>query len=330
MIYGGGVFFLDATERNPYSLICYVNTNTNMKVLLCAIAKCENHYLREWVEWHKSLGFDNICLYDNNDPNGERFEDVIGDYIESGYVIVRDRRGQKGHINWLANNDPDYPNGYRSIQAECYDDCYHTLANDYDWMMLLDIDEFLQFEDPIHSIQEFVDDPTYDRYQYVHTSVVLFDDNDLITSNGNYSLQSRFTRIAQNDALSHLCKPIIRTRMHHAVINSAHGFSWNSIFQEDNDKFIQGCTTIGQPFVKGGFVLQEYNFKKAWIKHFIFKTLEEYIDNKQKRGWPDSFGDNDTINLDIDYFFDCNKVTQAKLDYLKDRGINYIPKKRDL
>ena len=296
-----------------------------MRILLCAIAKCENHYLREWVEWHKSLGFDNICLYDNNDPDGERFEEVIGDYIQPGYVIVKDRRGMKGHINWHREKEPDWPNGYRSIQAECYNDCYHTVANDYEWMMLLDIDEFLQFEEPIHDIHEFVNDSTYDYYQYVHMSVVLFDDNDLIRSNGDYSLQSRFTHIAEDDGLSHLCKPIIRTRMHQAVINSAHGFIWDGIFQDSNNKFIYGCTTTGHQFVQGGFILQEYNFKKAWIKHFMFKTLEEYIDNKQKRGWPDSFGD--TIFMNLDYFFECNKVTQDKLDYLKERGIDYTPKK---
>ena len=65
------------------------------KVLLCCIGKMENNYIREYVEHYKSIGFDNICLYDNNDPDGEHFEDVIGDYIDSGFVILKDVRGQK-------------------------------------------------------------------------------------------------------------------------------------------------------------------------------------------------------------------------------------------
>ena len=44
-----------------------------MKTALCAIAKNENLYIREWVEYYMKLGFSNIILYDNNNINGERF-----------------------------------------------------------------------------------------------------------------------------------------------------------------------------------------------------------------------------------------------------------------
>ena len=35
-----------------------------------------------------------IYLYDNNDINGEKFEDVIDDYIKSGFVEINDWRGR--------------------------------------------------------------------------------------------------------------------------------------------------------------------------------------------------------------------------------------------
>ena len=66
-----------------------------MKTCLCAIAKMENHYLREWVEYYKGLGITKIMLYDNNDPDGERFDDVISDFINDGFVEVTDYRGKK-------------------------------------------------------------------------------------------------------------------------------------------------------------------------------------------------------------------------------------------
>ena len=65
------------------------------KVLLCCIGKMENNYIREFVEYYKTIGFDNICLYDNNDIDGEHFEDVIGNYIDSGFVILKDWRGKE-------------------------------------------------------------------------------------------------------------------------------------------------------------------------------------------------------------------------------------------
>ena len=67
----------------------------NGKVLFCCIAKLENLYIREFVEYYKNLGFDNICLYDNNDEDGEHFEDVINDYITSGFVILKNVRGKQ-------------------------------------------------------------------------------------------------------------------------------------------------------------------------------------------------------------------------------------------
>lgn len=86
---------------------------------LCAIAKMENHYLREWVEHYKGLNFDAIYLYDNNDINGEHFEDVIKDYIDSGFVKVIDVRGKTNQ------------------QIEKYNEFYHTIANNYDYVAFL-------------------------------------------------------------------------------------------------------------------------------------------------------------------------------------------------
>jgi hypothetical protein len=38
-----------------------------MKSLLCAIAKNEERYINEWVNYHYNLGFDKIVVYNNND-----------------------------------------------------------------------------------------------------------------------------------------------------------------------------------------------------------------------------------------------------------------------
>ncbi len=43
----------------------------------------ENDYIRFFVEYYKNLHFDKIFIYDNNDIDGEKFEDVINDYIQS-------------------------------------------------------------------------------------------------------------------------------------------------------------------------------------------------------------------------------------------------------
>ena len=57
---------------------------TELKTLVCGIAKLENNYIREWVEHYKKLGFTNVVIYDNNDPDGERFESGVRSPHEDG------------------------------------------------------------------------------------------------------------------------------------------------------------------------------------------------------------------------------------------------------
>ena len=56
------------------------------RVCLCTVAKEENKYIREFVEHYKKYDIDKIYIFDNNDKNGEKFEEVINDYIKIGFV----------------------------------------------------------------------------------------------------------------------------------------------------------------------------------------------------------------------------------------------------
>ena len=61
-----------------------------MNVAICCIGKCENRYIKEFIEWYKNLGFSHIYLYDNNTI--ERFEEVIQNYIDDKFVTLIDFR----------------------------------------------------------------------------------------------------------------------------------------------------------------------------------------------------------------------------------------------
>ena len=69
------------------------STSNKLKVCLCSIGKNENLYVKEYVEHYKKLGYQHIYIYDNNDKNGEKFEDVIKEEINSGFVSVHNLRG---------------------------------------------------------------------------------------------------------------------------------------------------------------------------------------------------------------------------------------------
>ena len=66
----------------------------NTKVCICTIVKNENRYIKEFVEHYKKYGVDKILLYDNNNVDGERLENAIGEYIKNGLVETFDYRGK--------------------------------------------------------------------------------------------------------------------------------------------------------------------------------------------------------------------------------------------
>jgi hypothetical protein len=78
---------------------------------------------------------------------------------------------------------------------------------------------------------------------------------------------------------------------------------------------IKYCNSIGDGCSNSPF--ESYNFKFAYIKHFTTKTIEEWINNKIKRGYPDGNKDWFKKNNIIDKFFKYNDITDEKNEYIK-------------
>lgn len=167
------------------------------KIAVCCIAKNENRYFREWVEHYKSLNVDKIFLYDNNDANGERFEDVISDYIESGFVTIIDYRGRT------------------SCQMPAYKECYRQFSTEYEWIAFFDADEFLELND-FSDIHDYLNQECFSDCNLIHINWMIFDDNDLVHYEDK-PLKTRFTRPANFDCIrtysfpeNHHVKSIVR------------------------------------------------------------------------------------------------------------------------
>ena len=136
-----------------------------MRTLLCCIIKQENLYLRNFVEYYKNIGFTNIVLYDNNDENGEYPQQVIGDYIEEGFVIYVDARGRHRY------------------QLEAYTECYKERSKDYDWIAFFDADEFLSIQSG-KQIEDLLSEEKYSGADVIYFYWMLYGDNGLIHYDG--------------------------------------------------------------------------------------------------------------------------------------------------
>ena len=66
----------------------YSNKQKFLNICICSIAKNENLYVKEFVEYYKNLGIDKIFLYDNNDIEGEKFDKILSDYIKNIIIVI--------------------------------------------------------------------------------------------------------------------------------------------------------------------------------------------------------------------------------------------------
>jgi len=260
-----------------------------MSVVICAILKDENHYLREWVEYHKSIGIDHIVLYDNNSIDGETVNDVIDDYIKENYVEVYDIRGEV------------------SMQCAAYSRCYSICYKKFDWILYIDIDEFLVLEKHIN-IQDFVNDPLYKKFDCIRICWKQYTDSGLLdVENENYSV-SRFTDyIPENcNYVSNQAKVLLRLDIRPCMKVTPHGAL--------GEKGIRYCNTRGEKTTNANLVPNN-TWDNACINHYRFKTIGEFVKNKMIKGWPHNYLNFGTNGLDLSLFFQYNQPTLKKKLY---------------
>lgn len=98
------------------------HTKPEHYLAVCAIAKDEGQYFKEWIDWHRKMGVEKFYIYDNESTDTTR--EVLAPYIESGVV------------------EYIYFPGYRK-QLAAYDDCLERHRLDTRWIAFIDLDEFI-------------------------------------------------------------------------------------------------------------------------------------------------------------------------------------------
>ena len=98
------------------------HTEPECYLAVCAIAKNEGPYFKEWIEWHMKQGVEKFYIYDNESTDGTR--EILAPYVESGVVEY--------HY---------FPGRRRQLAA--YDDCFERHRFDARWLAVIDLDEFI-------------------------------------------------------------------------------------------------------------------------------------------------------------------------------------------
>lgn len=269
-----------------------------MKTALVAIGRRENQYAREWVEHYLNIGFNHIFICDNNRYLEERFEDVIGDYVEDGKVTVLDYRKTSGY------------------QSAAYNEVYRKHGEEYDWIAFFDFDEFLTFDND-YTLEKMLE--KCDGYDCILVNWECYGDNGLVR-NDTRLVQERFTEPLPSDlhvqyadhTENEHCKSIVRGGL--GSIN----FKSNPHLP---DTHLRCCRADGREC--GHTVFQQVDFSVARLKHYITKTVEEYMVRK----WSVGTGNKPTLeifrNKYNERFYKYNQWTTEKA-FVELKAINSV------
>ena len=255
--------------------------NKTIKVALCTMGRNENLYINEFADHYLTLGVDTLFLYDDNIEEKDKFINVLP---KKDSIVIK------------------YTKDYNiKGQHEAFNHCYSTYKNDFDWFIMIDMDEYLVIKNN-DTLKGYLTDHVFDKCDFIKLHWRIPSDNNLL----HYENKSLFERFKRPYYTSNHIKSIIRGHINNLVY-------WIHSPKISPERNVT-CDNIGRILVKKKLNFQSImhiNTDRAYFVHFFFKSTEEYI-NKYKRGyknWPH-------LNMDgrIKNYFKNNKLTIEKVE----------------
>ena len=105
-------------------------------LVIAAIFKNENAYLKEWLEYHRLVGVDHFHLYDND--CGDEARALLAPYEQAGVVTRHDWI----HLDGTRHDRPTRFGG-RDKNHLAFGHAARHHRHECEWMLKIDIDEFL-------------------------------------------------------------------------------------------------------------------------------------------------------------------------------------------
>ncbi|WP_444956821.1 glycosyltransferase family 92 protein [Microbulbifer sp. ZKSA002] len=227
-----------------------------MKVALCAIAKDEKQYLKEWVAYHQLIGFDTIIVYDNESTDGTT--EMLQRLQVGGHV---------DHILWKTKDGV-------SPQLSAYKDCLERYKDSFDFIAFFDIDEFLFITQGL--VREFLSNVPRDISALAINQLVFGSAG--IKDNSFEPVLERFTKCClPNYDGRKWYKSIVRVGTVNEFVSPhmAKIFSGNYVYSD---------FSLMEPDETYSGKSKRIVADNVFLNHYILKSKQEFFEKKQKRG----------------------------------------------
>lgn len=276
---------------NKVDLLYYEEINENFeehhltKLCIMAIFKNEQDYIQEWLQHHVDQGIYHFYLY-CNDLNINRY-----DFTKYNKYITL--------IPWVDKVN----NGAETIQRQAYTHCVQNYSKKCDYIMMLDIDEFLVNKQPNEKVINFINLLNKDTTAAIKVQRYNFGSNGHKTK-PNGSVVNNYT---MREKICSSYKTIANTKfidtsknfygVHDFNFLNKQGKIYNNYFTYEITGYPNGCdsTNINEiPLV---------------INHYYTKSYDEYIDRCHM--WKDGGVNNIGFRQNCEQQFEERDINEA-------------------
>jgi hypothetical protein len=231
---------------------------------VCAIYKNEPD-IKEWIEYHKLIGFEKFYLYDNESDDNSK--DIIQPYIDDGTVIYHYIQG-------------------KCVQLDAYRDAVARYKNNTEWLAIIDLDEYIC---PVinNNIKDILQ--LYKHYPAIGINWVMFDSNNYQKRPDKLVIEA-YSRVLKNyqSNINHHIKTILRPKEVKYITNPHYAFyKHNKTALDENFNIIGNALNYNND----SNAFTAYNsVNYIRINHYHTKSLEDY-QRKIKIGFADHDAD---------------------------------------
>ncbi len=201
------LFFFDCFGKQcAYDSYFYAKYPRQLSI--AAIFQDEARFMKEWLDFHLSVGVEHFYLYNNNSTDD--YMHVLKPYIKSGLVELIQWPGTKNRGRWTHFT--------YHVQVNAYEDAIERCENVTKWLALIDLDEFIV---PVCglSIPEILEE------HFSHDSGICVNWQCYGTSNifkiepEEKSIKNLLYKMRKNHPKNHYCKSIVNPRRVKKVVD---------------------------------------------------------------------------------------------------------------
>ncbi len=252
---------------------------TRAKRMACVVGSARNEgaYLLEWIAYHRSVGFDHIFLYTNDNTDGS--DELLG-------LLAR-----AGVISWIDNSvAADVLPQFRAYS--------HALSVkpetlDYRWTLIADLDEFFGFDvTRFDSVRDFLG-----WHETARTDAIALP--WLIHVAGQDDIWSelpcirRFPR--REETVNHHIKTMFRTNQHWS--SNCH-YPYSTLWKPTSYRGDDGQAHIAKSPENNMALARNPRATHGWIAHYIHKSASDLVmkilrgkGDKPAAGGPSNYDD---------------------------------------